>query len=61
MFFLDWEKTQVLRARELGDMVDANVNMKNAFEGYKSKVSVWRQLLVANEYNEITTYRIVST
>ena len=54
VFFVDWEKTEITRPVEL------KPNTKTLIEKYRSKTSIWRTLLIANEFNELQTYRIIS-
>jgi hypothetical protein len=35
-------------------------SVKNVVDRYVSKTSAWRTLLIANEFNELSTYRVVS-
>lgn len=57
LYFVDWEKTQIYRPKELDEEADS---FKRAADTLKSKVSVWRTLLVANEFNELQTVRTIS-
>lgn len=50
VFFIDWEKTQIFRPKELDEEMDS---LKRTADELKSKVSVWRTLLIANEFNEL--------
>ncbi|CAD8069334.1 unnamed protein product [Paramecium sonneborni] len=58
VFFVDWEKSEVLRPRELADKLDNNV--LKMVESAQTKQSAWRMILIANEFNELQVYRIVS-
>lgn len=58
VFFIDWEKSEVRRPVALDNQLDPTV--KNIIEKYESKKSAWRTLLIANEFNELQVYRIVS-
>lgn len=51
IFFIDWEKSKLL-TREQQDQVKADPDVNHG--------SVWRTLLVANEFNEILTERYIN-
>ncbi|KAM3144213.1 hypothetical protein pb186bvf_003675 [Paramecium bursaria] len=58
IFFIDWEKLEIQRPKSIQDEID--IDVRRQLEKYEPKVSAWRTLLIANEFNELSTYRIVS-
>lgn len=57
VYFIDWEQTQIFRPKELDEEMDS---LKRTADELKSKVSVWRSLLIANEFNELQIVRTIS-
>jgi meckelin len=60
VFFVDWEKTEIQRPEELDARLRNRNKLMEDVRLNKSKTSVWRTLLIANEFNELQTFRIVS-
>jgi meckelin len=55
--FIDWERTEIFRPKEIEEEIESMEKNKPQF---KSKQSVWRTLLIANEFNELQTLRTIS-
>lgn len=51
VFFIDWEKTEIKKPKALMD--DLELGVKKTIDKYKSNTSIWRTILVANEFNEL--------
>ncbi|CAD8175227.1 unnamed protein product [Paramecium pentaurelia] len=61
IYFIDWETTEIHRPIEKRRQEELEENeVLVTANKIKSKVSVWRTLLVANEFNELSTVRTVS-